>query len=254
MVVSGRTCLRIYCVSLGLTSSFTAFLWSIFQIYLLYTTASDQNDLMVARYLDISFGLLGLSSSLALLYGAFVESKTWLTVWTLGSTTLIIGRWAWFFYQKYWIVHPESLKEAQKAGMILSGIYIILIIPVLINYKYLESNHLSFSEWLYDISQGKLCRSILGPCCVMFSSDYFSDIRQVVCTSEENNVRSGNEVTNPREVFDCREDQSNLVLHWDPSQNENNVKNEKIETHVGRSYRYTTSSKCNALERPKGKM
>ena len=30
---------------------------------------------MLARYLDISFGLLAFTSSLALLYGAFVESK-----------------------------------------------------------------------------------------------------------------------------------------------------------------------------------
>jgi len=47
----------------------------------------------MARYLDISFGLLAFSSSLALMYGAFVESKTWISVWTLGSATVLVGCW-----------------------------------------------------------------------------------------------------------------------------------------------------------------
>jgi hypothetical protein len=47
----------------------------------------------MARYLDISFGLLAFSSALALMYGAFVESKTWISVWTLGSATVLVGCW-----------------------------------------------------------------------------------------------------------------------------------------------------------------
>ena len=238
-MMSGRTCLRIYCLSLGFTTSFSAFLWTVFQVYLLYTTASDLNDLMVARYLDICFGLLGLSSSLALLYGAFVESKTWLTVWTLLSTTLIIGRWAWFFYQKYGIEHPESLEEAQEAGVILSIIYIILIIPVLINYKYLESNHLSFSEWIHDISQGRMCRTILGPFCMLFSSDYYNNIRH--CANDGNVSRNGSRPTN-REVLDYREE-NNQAMHWNPSKEQFKCgQSETSKAHIGRSYRYMIPS------------
>jgi hypothetical protein len=47
----------------------------------------------MARYLDISFGLLAFSSSLALMYGAFVDSKSWIAVWTLGSATVLVGCW-----------------------------------------------------------------------------------------------------------------------------------------------------------------
>ena len=244
-MVSGRTCLKIYCLSLGFTSSCSSFLWTIFQVYLLYTTDSDQNDLMVARYLDICFGLLGLSSSLALLYGAFVESKTWLTVWTLGSTTLIIGRWAWFFYQKYWIVHPESLKEAQEAGVILSVVYIALIIPVLINYKYLESNHLTFSEWLHDMSHGKICRSILSPLCEIFSSNHLDNIRQ--CANDNTDIRMRRSESG-RDVIDFREDHA-LAYYLSVHKPEHNCeKIEKNNIHPGRSYRYMVPSNA----RPSG--
>ena len=236
-MVSGRTCLRIYCLSLGLVTSFLAFLWTIFQFYLLYTTASTQNDLMVARYLDISFGLLGLSSSLALLYGAFVESKTWLTVWTLGSTTLIVGRWVWFFYQKYWVGHPESLKEAQKIGVILSVVYIVLIIPVLINYKYLESSHATFSEWIHDdISQGKMCRAIMDPFRMLFSSDYYNNnIGQNVCTNDGNRGSNIRRSSN-RETF-VYEGENN-VLYWTVGKGDKKrSKNEQLYLQKGKSYR-----------------
>ena len=256
MMISGRTCLRIYCLSLGLTSSFSAFLWTIFQVYLLYTTAADDNDLMVARYLDISFGLLALSSSFALIYGAFVESKTWLTVWTLGSTTLIIGRWAWFFYQKYWIEHPESLKEAQEAGVILSAIYILLIIPVLVNYKYLESNHIAFSEWVQDISQNKMCRNILGPCNILFSTECYNDIRQSVYRNSDNNVVDTNRETD-RETFadnGCNSCNDSPLAYWNGCVGGNckSVKHGKPRPYIGHSYSTRDSSGGHAGGRPIG--
>ena len=213
-MLSGRTALKIYCLFLGFITTFVAFMWIALQIYALDSTSSDLNDEIVARYLDISFGALGLSSSLALLYGAFVESKTWLTVWTLGSTTLIIGRWAWFFYTKYGIEHPESLDEAQEMGVILSVIYIVLIIPVLIYYKYLESNHMSFSEWIHEILAGQTCNSLFGPFCAMFSIDYYRNIRQNFCSNNENGMTNGSSTTVSREAITSREG-NNSEFYWD---------------------------------------
>lgn len=212
-MLSGRTALKIYCLFLGFITTFVAFMWIALQIYALDSTSSELNDEIVARYLDISFGALGLSSSLALLYGAFVESKTWLTVWTLGSTTLIIGRWAWFFYTKYGIEHPESLDEAQEMGVILSVIYIVLIIPVLIYYKYLESNHMSFAEWVHEILAGQTCNGLFGPFCAMFSIDYYRNIRQNFCSNNENGMTNGTNTVN-REAITSRED-SNSEFYWD---------------------------------------
>ena len=66
----------------------------------------------MARYLDISFGLLAFSSSLALMYGAFVESKTWISVWTLTSATVLVG--CWVRNNFYWIVSLWKIAKCYK--------------------------------------------------------------------------------------------------------------------------------------------
>ena len=87
MAERSKRCLKVYSEVLGIGVSFCAFIWVLFQIYLVAQTPEDQNDLRMARYLDICFGLLAFFSSLALMYGAFVESKTWIGAWTLGKVT-----------------------------------------------------------------------------------------------------------------------------------------------------------------------
>ena len=67
--------LKIYSLSLGFVVSFASFCWIALILFVLSQTDPGSTDLMLARYLDISFGLLAFTSSLALLYGAFVESK-----------------------------------------------------------------------------------------------------------------------------------------------------------------------------------
>ena len=67
--------LKIYSLSLGFVVSFASFCWIALILYVLSQTDPGSTGLMLARYLDISFGLLAFTSSLALLYGAFVESK-----------------------------------------------------------------------------------------------------------------------------------------------------------------------------------
>ena len=67
--------LKIYSLSLGFVVSFASFCWMALILYVLSQTDPGSTGLMLARYLDISFGLLAFTSSLALLYGAFVESK-----------------------------------------------------------------------------------------------------------------------------------------------------------------------------------
>jgi len=139
-MVSMFTALKVYCCALGILASFSAFVWIAFHAYAMSMTQKGQTDLIVGRYLDISFGLLGLSSSAALLYGAFVESKTWISVWTLGSATVVIGFWGWYFYRCYGVDHPESYVEAKSIGLALSVWYVILIIPVLVYSRYLQSH------------------------------------------------------------------------------------------------------------------
>ncbi|XP_040579357.1 uncharacterized protein [Lepeophtheirus salmonis] len=140
MSIKMKGLLKHYGLVLGILVGFGAFLWIFFQLYVLSKTESDSNSpLRLARYLDIAFGLLGFTSSLALIYGSVVESKTWLSVWTFGSLCVILGNWSWFFYRKYGDESPESLNKARLAGLVLTFLYIGASAPVLIYYKALQS-------------------------------------------------------------------------------------------------------------------
>jgi hypothetical protein len=131
--------LKIYSLSLGFVVSFASFTWVMLILYVLSLTDPSATDLLMARYLDISFGLLAFTSSLALLYGAFVESKSWLSVWTLGSATVLVGCWTWYFYRKYGESTPESLDKTHDTLLTVSVVYAASVIPVVMYYKYLES-------------------------------------------------------------------------------------------------------------------
>ena len=84
MALGVRKALKYYSEILGLLVCIFAFMWVIFQVYLMDQTPDNQKDLHVARYLDICFGVCAFFSSLALMYGALIESKTWISAWTLG--------------------------------------------------------------------------------------------------------------------------------------------------------------------------
>ena len=110
MSLGVRQALKVYSGILGLFVSLFAFIWVFFMVYLVSDTPESEHDLRMARYLDICFGLLAFFSSLALMYGAFVESKTWISAWTLGSGTVVVGMWAWYFHRKFsQTPHPEGL-------------------------------------------------------------------------------------------------------------------------------------------------
>ena len=99
--MSSRRCLKTYSILFGFFISFLAFLWVAFQVYLISEISSNQHDLRMARYLDICFGFLAFFSAAALMYGAFVESKTWMSAWILGSIIVLLGRWLWYLKGKF---------------------------------------------------------------------------------------------------------------------------------------------------------
>ena len=100
-IMSSRRCLKTYSILFGFLISFLAFLWVAFQVYLISEISSNQHDLRMARYLDICFGFLAFFSAAALMYGAFVESKTWMSAWILGSIIVLLGRWLWYLKGKF---------------------------------------------------------------------------------------------------------------------------------------------------------
>ncbi len=87
---TARWCLQCYSVCLGCSLSFAAFVWMALVLFALSRTDPRAEDLMASRYLECCLGLLAFTSSLSLVYGAFVESRTWLSVWTLGSATVLV--------------------------------------------------------------------------------------------------------------------------------------------------------------------
>ncbi len=89
MSTPARWCLQCYSVCLGCSLSFSSFVWMSLVLFALSRTDPRSDELMTERYLECSLGLLGFTSSLALVYGAFVESRTWLSVWTIGSATVL---------------------------------------------------------------------------------------------------------------------------------------------------------------------
>ena len=90
MSTPARWCLQCYSVCLGCSLSFSSFVWMSLVLFALSRTDPRSDELMTERYLECSLGLLGFTSSLALVYGAFVESRTWLSVWTIGSATVLV--------------------------------------------------------------------------------------------------------------------------------------------------------------------
>ncbi len=138
-MASVKFILKLYSLGLGFVVSFASFVWMTLILYVLSQTDPTNNELLMERYLDISFGLLSFTSSLALLYGAFVESKSWLSVWTLGSATVLAGNWTWYFIRKYGAESPESLEGRHDFMVAVSVVYAFAVMPVVAYYKYLES-------------------------------------------------------------------------------------------------------------------
>ena len=92
----------------------------------------------MARYLDISFGLLAFSSSLALMYGAFVESKTWISVWTLTSATVLVGCWVRNNCTNfYFIVLSFSNSQRLQVQKITKAIFLSCKTILLFHFKQL---------------------------------------------------------------------------------------------------------------------
>jgi len=172
--MASRYCLKIYSELLGVLVSFCAFIWVIFHIFIMWNTPND--DLKMARYLDICFGVLAFFSALALMYGAFVDSKTWLLIWTLGSMTGVVGKWVFYCYGKFTAQpHPEVVKPFETAGVVLTFIYLLLSLPVWIFQYKIE---------YWDL--GSMCQNVGWLCPnIVISSMPIQSTRQGRCSGQQ---------------------------------------------------------------------
>ena len=209
--MASRYCLKIYSELLGVLVSFCAFIWVIFHIFIMWQTSQSYNDdLRMARYLgkksmapinfryyahtyfsDICFGVLAFFSALALMYGAFVDSKTWLLVWTLGSMTGVVGKWVFYCYGKFSASqsHPEVVKPFETAGVVLTFIYLLLSLPVWIFQYKIE---------YWDL--GSMCPQNVGWLCpnIITASMPIQSTRQGRCNHSQQNQGSATSSTSNR--------------------------------------------------------
>lgn len=120
-----------------------SFLWVCLHLFVLSQT--QNYELRLSRYLEIGLGLLMFISCVCLVYGGFVESRTWLTVFSTGSMLVLLSYWGWFFWDKYGEEHPESSSQRETVGVVLTVVYSLMMVPVCLYYRSLEKKEVSQS-------------------------------------------------------------------------------------------------------------
>ena len=98
-----------------------------------------QSPLSLCRYLDIFLGLLLLLALVCLLYGGYSESRVWIIAFITTSLAVVLTYWCWYLYIKYaGMEYPESEETAGEVLGVLTGLYSLLLLPVLLLYRSLE--------------------------------------------------------------------------------------------------------------------
>merc|ERR1719251_363223 len=112
-------------------------LWIIGHTYVLAQT--EEGTLRVQRYVDIVLGLSFLATHLVLMYSSKHESRSHLTLYFVLSVSTLLLYWAWFVYLKYGVGKNEASKEMSDISLAVTMVYIILLVPIVILYKTLQS-------------------------------------------------------------------------------------------------------------------
>ena len=111
-------------------------LWVVGHGYVLSKTEDD--GLRVQRYFDISAGLSLLLSFTCLLLGAIRKSGAGLILFIVLSCGVLVTYWVWVGYLRYGQEEIEASQELLSSLIVLSALNLLLLLPVLPMYKYLE--------------------------------------------------------------------------------------------------------------------
>jgi len=134
---SCQWCLKLYGLVIGGMGVIFSFLWIIVHIYVL-TQIKNDGDLRMQRYLDILMGLSMLISLVSLEYGSMSGERAPLALFLILSLATIAGYWLWFLYLKYLKMESEASKEQGGVGVWVTGVYIVVVLPVLLFYRSLD--------------------------------------------------------------------------------------------------------------------
>jgi len=144
---SCQWCLKLYGLVIGGMGVIFSFLWIIVHIYVL-TQIKNDGDLRMQRYLDILMGLSMLISLVSLEYGSMSGERAPLALFLILSLATIAGYWLWFLYLKYLKMESEASKEHEHVGLWVTGVYLVLVSPVLLLYRSLDPERVT-REQLY---------------------------------------------------------------------------------------------------------
>jgi len=130
-------CVKLYSTVLAGCMVLFSLLWIIGHTYVLAQT--EEGTLKVQRYVDIVLGLSFLLTHLVLMYSSKHESRSHLTLYFVLSVSTLLLYWAWFVYLKYAVGESEASKEMSDISLAVTMVYIILLVPIVILYKTLQS-------------------------------------------------------------------------------------------------------------------
>ena len=126
-------CLKIYSVIIGIIALISSISWIALQINFLIFADEIQEDTEKDKQIDLVFAILAIISSTFLLHGSIHESKLWLIAWTLGSFTILIGKWSCYFnYIFDKPENPDDERNFELYGLIVTFAFFILNAPVLL--------------------------------------------------------------------------------------------------------------------------
>jgi len=146
-LASCHWCLKLYGLVVGGMGIIFSLLWVIVHAYVI-TQIVDDDDLKVQRYMDICMGLSLLVSLVSLEYGSMSSERGPLALFLILSLATIAGYWLWFLYLKYLKMESEASKEHEHVGLWVTGVYLVLVSPVLLLYRSLDPERVT-REQLY---------------------------------------------------------------------------------------------------------
>jgi hypothetical protein len=133
---SFQWCLSLYSKVMGGVGMLFSILWVMGHGYVLSKT--EDGGLRVQRYFDIFAGLSLLLSFASLLLGAIRKSPAGLIVFIVLSCGVLVTYWVWLGYLRFGLEESEASQELLSSLIVLSVLYLLLLLPVLPMYNYLE--------------------------------------------------------------------------------------------------------------------
>ena len=141
---SFQWCLSLYSKVMGGVGMLFSTLWVVAHGYVMSKTEDD--GLRVQRYFDISAGLSLLLSFTCLLLGAIRKSGAGLIIFIVLSCGVLVTYWVGLGYLRFGLEESEASQELLSSLIVVSALYLLLLLPVLPRYKYLEQGIVTEEE------------------------------------------------------------------------------------------------------------